>query len=348
MFRWTIGLVLLGLVVGCGEPARISLQATPESGSVPAPSSLTSLPTAALTLEQQIPTARAIYDELLTATAAAQPAPTFLTVREAFNHAALRERARRWAADAMLVDAQIGYLNEPIDLSEFAANDGTSRNWTITFASSAQSSLHVYVVRDGVLLNDYGDEKSYRDMFVGVPPRDIPLENPQILDSDQARVVFLRRFDDSWETLSQFQIFRLSSVPSTQDDTASAPYGYWMVQDRVNNRSRIDSQTGQTIYTSFDEDVADVVAPTKSVVPTAAPLLIGPTQVVLVEIDLQEAFFSQNQNIKDIQGQVRFAGLYATNGTTWWKYGEDSWVAVFPTDRLSLSRAGVPGVLINN
>ena len=343
MVRWIVGLVLIGLLVGCGQSEQVDAQ--PSQGATSTINSAASVPMAARTLEQHIPTARAIYDDLLTATAAAHPAPTFLTVREAFNHAALRERSRRWAADAMLVDAQIGYLNEPIDLSEFAANDGTSRNWTVTFASPAQSSLHVFRVLDGHMVNDYVDEKAYRDLFVGIIPRDIPLEKAQIIDSDQARIVFLQRFGDSWEKVSQYQIFRLSSLPSK--DNSSATDGYWLIQDTFDNRSLIDGQTGQTLYTSFDEEVAAIVVQTNTAGPTAAPLIVQPTLMIPIEAELQEAFFRQSKGIKHIEGTFRFAGLYATDGNDYWNYTENGWVSVFPVDRQSLLRTGVPAELIN-
>ena len=193
---WLLGLVLSSVFVGCGQgDATVvgELSAVPTLPPVPTvalngAAVLHATSTTVAATRAPIQTAFALDEQ---ATAAAQPAEQYLTLREAFSRGGIRERGTAWASDAVLVDAGIGYREEGRAqegmFEMIAANDGTARWWAFTFASVQRKQTLVILMQDGVVTRSYADERSYRDLFVGTSPVNIPLESQPFLDSCQCQ-----------------------------------------------------------------------------------------------------------------------------------------------------------------
>ena len=349
---WVLGVVLSGVLVGCGQgdaTVGVEVSAVPTLPPVPTvalsgAAARNATSTTVATTRAPIQTAFALDEQ---ATAAAQPAEQYLTLREAFARGGIRERGTAWASDAALVDAGIGYrVEDPYRdgmFADIAANDGTARWWGFTFASARLKQTLVILLQDGVVTRSYADERSYRDLFVGTAPVDIPLESQPFLDSDQARVLFLN-FGDLWEVMGRpNHTFRLSSLPN--EYAAGHPI-YWWMQDTYTNATLLDPITGATIDSARTQKTT-MTPPAKTLVPLVAdpvPTLPPTPTMPWTEAAVVSAFWPTPQ----AGAPLRVMGFYASNGVDYWIYRYGRWDALWGSDkdRINLLRLGFPLELV--
>ncbi|WP_110519272.1 hypothetical protein [Herpetosiphon llansteffanensis] len=351
---WVLGLVLGGMLVGCGQgDATIVVDALTVPTVSPMPtvalsgaSALNATSTTVAATRAPIQTAFAQDEQ---ATVAAQPAEQYLTLREAFARGGIRERGTAWANDAVLVDAGIGYREEGRAqegmFEAIAANDGTARWWAFTFASARLKQTLVILMQDGLVTRSYADERSYRDLFVGTTPVDIPLESTPILDSDQVRVFFLN-FGDLWETMGRpNNTFRLSSLPN--EYAAGNPI-YWWMQDSYTNATLLDPITGATIDTARKQQTT-MTPPAKTLVPLVAdpiPTLQPTPTMPWTEDEVAQVFWPTPRAGSQ---PMRVVGLYASDGVDYWIYRQGRWDMLrrAEAERINLLRLGFPLEFVN-
>lgn len=349
---WVVGLLLSGVLVGCGQgDATVGVESATVPTLPPVPTmalsgmaALNATSTTVAATRAPIQTAFALDEQ---ATDAAQPAERYLTLREAFAQGGIRERGTAWASDAVLVDAGIGYREEGRDqegmFEAIAANDGTARWWAFTFASARLKQTLVILLQDGVVTRSYADERSYRDLFVGTAPVDIPLESKPFLDSDQVRVLFLN-FGDLWETMaSPNHTFRLSSLPN---DEAAGHAIYWWMQDTYANTTLLDPITGATIASDRHQKTT-MTPPAKTLVPLVAdrvPTLQPTPTMAWTEAEVVSVFWPTPR----AGTSLRVIGLYASNGVDYWIYRQGRWDELWGNDkdRINLLRLGFPLELV--
>ncbi|WP_236706971.1 hypothetical protein [Herpetosiphon geysericola] len=339
-----VGFILGSVLMGCGQDVVAVVIPTPTVAVSPTPTlhplaARQATHTMVAATNAPIQTAFA-QDER--ATALAQPAARYLTLREAFALAGIRERGTMWAADAVLVDAGLGYRGDGL-YAGIAANDGTGRLWVYTFASARLKQTLVLAVRDGVVERQYADERSYRDLFVGTLPVDIPLESQPFLDSDQARVLFLT-FGDLWKTLDRpNHTFRLSSLPNAE---ATDHPIYWWMQDAMTNVTLLDPVTGATFATTRKQRTTST-PPAKTLLPLVADPVatVQPTPTrPWSDAAVVQAFWPTPRAGRPI----RVIGLYASDGIDYWQYRDGRWDRLrrAETDRIPLLRMGFPIALV--
>ena len=349
---WVLGLLLGGVLVGCGqgdatvggESATVPTLPPVPTVAVSGAAALHATSTTVAATRAPIQTAFALDEQ---ATVAAQPAAQYLTLREAFAQGGIRERGTAWASDAVLVDAGIGYRAEGRAqegmFAMIAANDGTARWWAFTFASARLKQTLVILMQDGVVTRSYADERSYRDLFVGTTPVDIPLESKPFLDSDQVRVLFLN-FGDLWEKMaSPNHTFRLSSLPN---DYAAGHAIYWWMEDTYTNATLLDPITGATIDSARQQKTT-MTPPAKTRVPLVADPIptIQPTPTMpWTEADVAQVFWPTPRAGEPL----RVIGLYASNGVDYWIYRQGRWDELWGNDkdRINLLRLGFPLELV--
>ncbi|MBM7845615.1 hypothetical protein [Herpetosiphon giganteus] len=350
---WVLGLVLGGMLVGCGQgDATIVVDALTVPTVSPVPTMALSgaaarhaTSTVGAATRAPIQTAFAQDEQ---ATVAAQPAEQYLTLREAFARGGIRERGTAWASDAVLVDAGIGYRAEGRAqegmFEAIAANDGTARWWAFTFASARLKQTLVILMQDGLVTRSYADERSYRDLFVSTTPVDIPLESTPFLDSDQVRILFLN-FGDLWETMGRpNHTFRLSSLPN--EYAAGNPI-YWWMQDSYTNATLLDPITGATIDTARKQQTT-MTPPAKTLVPLLAnpvPTLQPTATQPWQESDVVQVFWPTPRAGSQ---PMRVVGLYASDGIDYWIYRQGRWDMLrrAEAERVNLLRLGFPLELV--
>jgi hypothetical protein len=186
-------------------------------------------------------------------------------------------------------------------------------------------------------------ERSYRDLFVGTAPVDIPLESQPFLDSDQVRVLFLN-FGDLWETMANpNHTFRLSSLPN--DEAAGHPI-YWWMQDTYANTTLLDPITGATIASDRHQKTT-MTPPAKTIVPLVAdhvPTLPPTPTMPWTEAEVAQVFWPTPR----AGAPLRVIGFYASNGVDYWIYRQGRWDELWGNDkdRIHLLRLGFPLELV--
>lgn len=190
-----------------------------------------------------------------TATELAKPPEAFLTARQAFEQAKVREAAQKWQADAMLV--RVSFKPDANILSDIGSNspketalDGTSRVWAYMFASKQLQKVTTYIVQDGNIIKDTGnDAATYKSMFAGKgEPFDIALE--QYLDSDQVATIGRENKAEA-DSVSGFQLYL---VINPNKNVLQNPPAQWGVAVRGffgYSTMYLDGMTGNIVSSDF-------------------------------------------------------------------------------------------------
>ncbi|KAB8145698.1 hypothetical protein F8S13_01015 [Chloroflexia bacterium SDU3-3] len=207
-----------------------------------------------------------------TATEQARPPATFLTAKQAFTAGRVRELARAWSDDALLVrvtfEANDTNVTTP---SQDSALDGTSRYWSYRFASPSMQKTNTFIIKDGALLKETGNDAAlYKEMFAGQgQPFDLDLEHT--LDSDQIATIGRENGADP-DTVS---FFEMALTEHVADKLLKQGPGQWRI--RVMglfgyNNMYLDSITGEILKSDFGPTGSPGSIPTPMATPSSGTI----------------------------------------------------------------------------